>query len=570
MLKTLSINNIVIIKQVQIEFEFGLVVLTGETGSGKSILLDALGLAIGFRSNLRLIGNHNNKAEVSAEFNIKENLNCQKILEENSLFDNQDPDILRIRRIIADNSANKVLVNDHIIGVNLLAKIGETLVEIHGQHDQHGLLNSQTHLTILDEFSNNSQLLTTLSEKYQKIKELDQQITQFKNQKEKIEQEYDYLSHVINELTSANIKTNEEQELLKNREQILAQEKILNFLNELKDNLTEAINYLMQGQKNLIRNQNLIENYLQDENENFNQFNHQCENHLNQIDNFVKFSNQLIKNINNQNFDRDEIEERLFLIRNLARKHNINSNQLINLIEETKTKLSLIDNSQKNSLDLENQRSKLFEQYLLIAHELSARRKKFAKILSSKVEEELKFLKMNDTKFNIEFIDQNSTKLTQEIFSINGIDRIRFTASTNKNGFDDIGKIASGGELSRFMLALKVALINVKSTPTMIFDEIDTGISGSTAEAVGKRLKVLAKNLQILLVTHQPQIASKADSHFKISKDQDISIENNSKIQTKISRLSLEQSEEEIARMLSGEEITKEAILVAKKLMTLE
>lgn len=572
MLNSLIINNIVIINHAQINFGAGLCVLTGETGSGKSILLDALGLAIGSRSSTRMIGSFANKAEVFAEFNISENLACQKILEENSLHDEENNNkIIRIRRIIFENSINKVFVNDHQIGVNLLNKIGETLVEINGQHEQFGLLNQQTHLTILDEFADNSQLVIKLKNIFQELKTLDQKILELENQALQASKDQDYLLHIIKELSDANVQEDEEQQLVNAKESIISQQKILNFLTEFKNNLSEALTYLISSQKILIKNSNLIDNNLKDYQDSFNKFNEDCEIKINDLEKFINFTNGTLKTIANRNFDRDSIEERLFLIRNLARKFLVSSNELSRIIDESKQKLTNINNSNDLLINLKKQKTQIFQQYQKIAKELSSKRQKYAKTLAQKVEEELKFLKMADTKFLVKFFEDTKYSINDNIqnsenYSLNGFDRVCFQASTNNNNFDEIIKIASGGELSRFMLALKVALIDVKSTPTIIFDEIDTGISGSTAQAVGKRLKTLAQKLQILVVTHQAQIASKADTHFKISK-KSFAENSSKKFSTIIEKLNIEQSEKEIARMLSGEEISDEAILVAKNLI---
>ena len=343
MLKKLTINNIVIIDKAEISFSPGLSVLTGETGSGKSILLDALGLTIGLRSSQRLIGNNNSKAEVIAEFYIKNNDNCQKILEENYLVNSDNADEIIIRRIVSDNSSSKVFVNDIPIGVNLLAKIGETLVEIHGQHDQHSLLNSKSHLTILDEFSDNSELLTKVKHSYQELKEIDEKIEQINRQKEQANREQDYLSHVIEELENANVEENEEQKLVEAKDQFNQQEKIINFLNDLKNNLAESLNFQISTQKILLRNHNLIENYLKDQRDFFEKFTDDFDKQINFTDSSLSSINSLLKLINNQDYNRGEIEERLFLIRNLARKFNVKSDDLSAFINDAKSKLLLIN-----------------------------------------------------------------------------------------------------------------------------------------------------------------------------------------------------------------------------------
>jgi len=557
LLKSLSINNVVLIDKAEIEFAPGLCVLSGETGSGKSILLDALGLAIGFRSNLRLIGEAENKAQVLAEFNITKNSLCKNLLKDHDLLDAENAGELRIRRIISENSASKVFINDIAVGVNLLAQIGETLVEIHGQHDQRGLLDVSYHLAILDEFCGNDELLKDLKKTYQNLRETEEKISDLKAKKDAALREKDYLQHVVSELENAAIKPGEDDELASKKEQLVGKEKILKFLSEIKNSLTEANSQMLGALRVLSRNQNIINNFLSEKISDFEEMNKKIDEQSNEIDSAISSIDDIIEEVSNCENNLEEIEERLFLIRSLSRKYNLPIVDLANLIDEAKEKLKLIVSDEESEQTLENSHSKLLKEYKKIANELSEKRKKSALILSKKVEEELKFLKMEGTKFNIEFAVNDAQSIGPS-----GFDKVRFVAAINKNNFDDISKIASGGELSRFMLALKVSLLGTKSLPTIIFDEIDTGIGGSTADAVGKRLKALAKNLQVLVVTHQPQIASKADVNFKISK-----ISPNKKTKTVIEKLQGELREQEIARMLSGEKISDEAIAAAKSLM---
>lgn len=554
MLKQLSIQNIVLIDKAEINFASGLCILTGETGSGKSILLDALGLAIGFRSNLRLIGNDEKKAQVAAEFDISKNQNCQNILAENELLDAENPSVLRIRRSIQESSSSKAFINDVAIGLNLLAKIGESLLEIHGQHDQRGLLNPSAHSDILDEFAQNQSLLKNLKKNYEELKEVEEKISDFKSKKEDAKREKDYLEHVIKELENAAIEGDEEEKLVAQKNQLLGKEKVLNFLSDFKSHLTEANSQLILAQRIFIRNHNVVDNFLADKKDDFENLSERFDRQNNELDAAISSVDSTIREIANSENNLEEIEERLFFIRSLARKYNVKTSELEQVILDSKEKLKLLVNEEEISADLELKQVELNFKYQKTAQELSDKRKKSALILSQKVEEELQFLKMGDVKFVVEILDTAP--------SFKGCDKIRFISSINKNGFDDISKIASGGELSRFMLALKVALMNVKSVPTMIFDEIDTGIGGSTADAVGKRLKILSERLQILVVTHQPQIAAKADLHFKISK-----VSNSQKIKTVIETLSEKNRQAEIARMLSGEIVSQEAIAAAYKLI---
>jgi DNA repair protein RecN (Recombination protein N) len=560
-LKSLIINNIVLIDKAEIEFDKGLCILSGETGSGKSILLDALGLAIGFRSNSKLIGSHDNKSTVIAEFDISTNSQCQEILSINELNNSQNPHQLIIRRIVSENIPNKVFVNDVPISVNLLAKIGENLVEIHGQHEQRGLLNSSNHLIILDEFASNQNLNKDLKKLYEELSKIDNEIADFEEKKSAIAREKDYLEHVINEINDAKIFKNEERILVQKKDHLIAKEKILNFISDIKNSLTEASSSLFQSQKVLSRNHNLVENFLKNEAENFYSLSEKTDNNINDIEDSIKNLEQICKELNSSQDSKEEIEERLFLIRNLSRKFNCDANELEKLAQDSQDKLGNLNHEEKLSQDLLIKRHDYFEKYQKIAQDLSKRRKKSALELSKKVEEELDFLKMAGTKFLVEIIE-NHSHINEKNYFPNGLEKTIFKASLNKNNFDEIAKIASGGELSRFMLALKVALIDVKSVPTIIFDEIDTGVSGSTSDAIGKRLKTLAKTSQILVVTHQPQIASKADSHLKISKS-----EVAGKVKTKIETLNEDSKINEIARMLSGEEISSEARLASKKLL---
>ena len=555
MLKSLAIQNVVLIDKAEIDFSqtpVGLCILTGETGSGKSILLDAFGLAIGFRSNLRLIGNHENKASVIAEFDISGNESCQYILQEHNLLDAENPSELRIRRLLQENSSSKVYVNDQPIGVNLLAQIGETLVEIHGQHDQRGLLNQAFHSVILDEFSGNSELLAKIKKIYEELKNCDKKIADFAEKKAQALREKDYLSYIIKELEDSNIIEGEEDVLVSKKDQLSGKEKIVNFINDLKENLLESNSNLLTAQKILLRGQNIITNYLSEKQEDFDKLNEEIDRQNNSLDQSISAIEAIARNLENHEETLDEVEERLFHIRSLARKFNVSINELPKIISDAKEKLFILENEGEAAQNLASEREKLFSEYQKTAEQLSEKRKKSALKLAKKVEEELQFLKMENVKFRVNF-----TK--SEDCSFNGYDKIKFCASINKNDFDDIAKIASGGELSRFMLALKVALMEIKSAPTMIFDEIDTGIGGSTADAVGKRLKILSQKLQILVVTHQAQIAAKADLHFRINKIQD-----RDKIKTVIKKLSTEEKNHEIARMISGEEITDEALAAAK------
>ena len=567
MIVSILIRNIVLIDSLEIELKNNcdiknssnknFLVLTGETGSGKSILLDALGLAIGYRSSNRLLKKDAKEGLVVAEFDISSNQNCQSLLQENGLINSENPHSLILRRILLESSS-KAFVNDVAVGVGLLAKIGQSLIEIHGQNEQSNLLDPSFHKIILDNYANNKSLLDQISDCFDALDEVTKKLKKLSEEKDQNEREKDYLTHIVKELEQAQIIVGEEEVLVEKRNLILNQEKINNLMNEVLMQINEAETKTNSALKLLTRNYNLT-NLLIDGKEN------KLEKLVEVLDE-VSIRNDRAKSIidtvfdglSKKDFSLEEIEERLFLIRSLSRKFNVAIDDLSQFLSDAKQKLQVVESFNAISFDLEKQKSDLKKEYIIKATNLSEIRRSAALSLTKKVEQELSFLKMSSVKFMVKI-----ERVEEQSYSRDGFDKIRFAAATNANSnVDDINKIASGGELSRFMLALKVALLGIKSVPILIFDEIDSGIGGAVANAVGDRLKFLSKTFQILVVTHHPQIAAKAGCHLKVQK---ITKQNITK--TTISILDLSSREQEIARMLSAEEITPESLAAAKKLM---
>ncbi len=563
MLNSILIRNIVLIDNLEINFKQNcsqivannFCILTGETGSGKSILLDALGLTIGYRSSNRLLKQGCKEGLVVAEFNIKNNPSCQEILQENCLINQENPDILILRRILLEGSS-KAFVNDITIGVGLLAKIGQSLIEIHGQNQQNNLLEPAFHRFILDNYINNKTLINQVSQNFTDWQTIKKDLKISNDQKEQNAREQEYLRHIIKELQTAEIEVGEEETLMNEKNLISNQEKIINLLNETLFQVNQGDNNNNSAIRILSRNHNL-QNLL-------NEKDNILENLVNILDEISTKNDQVKSLINNAfsafntNLNLEEIEERLFLIRSLARKFNTTIDNLPQFLIEAEEKLKLLENFVITSNNLEIKEKDLEKNFIQKANELSQIRKEAGAQLTKKIEQELAFLKMNSVKFAVKF-----EKLEEKDYNKFGFDKLRFTASTNAStNLDEINKIASGGELSRFMLALKVALLDVVSAPTLIFDEIDSGIGGAVANAVGERLKLLSKNFQILVVTHHPQIAAKANFHLKVQKTT-----KNNITKTEIAELNLIERQQEIARMLAAEELTDEAMAAAKKLM---
>lgn len=546
------------IDKLNVRLENGLCVLTGETGSGKSILLDALGLAIGYRSNSRLLRNGADVGSVIADFNISKNTKCKEILKELDIgFD----DNIIIRRILYADGRSKAFINDIQVTQSFLQNVGETLVEIHGQNDQIGLLNSSMHRDILDEFGGLISKRKIVSEIFEKMKDASNKLNELIEKKDNIEKEQDYLRHIINEIDALNLKDREEQELADKRILMMNKEKVLNVLNDARDSLEGQFNVeknISSAQHTISRSVGLGDNLIE---EGQNAFEEIIENLEQASINLGEAISKIDTVFNNLGFDGntlESVEERLFAIRGLARKLNIQPDMILDLRLELEEKLSALENQGVFMADLEKELAGLKTSFLKEATELSNMRKETAKKLSKQLMDELIPLKMEKTVFDVEFkeLDENN-------WNRYGIDSVRFIASTNPGTpMGELSKIASGGELSRFMLALKVVLSQINSVPTMIFDEIDTGISGAVAEAVGERLKKLGNSLQVLVVTHHAQVASKGNYHLKVRKQQSDSSTN-----TIVEALENNDRIREVARMFSGEVITDEALKVAENML---
>lgn len=546
------------IDKLNLQLSKGLCVLTGETGSGKSILLDALGLAIGYRSNSRLLRNGEEKGSVTAVFNISNNKKCKDQLKE---LDIGFEDNIIIRRLLFNDGKSKAFINDVQVTQNFLENVGNTLLEIHGQNEQIGLLNSSMHREILDEFGGLIGKQIIVAEIFEKMKTAKEKLNELVTQKDNIEKEQDYLRHIINEIEALNLKQDEEQELSDKRNLMMNKEKVLNVLNDVKNSL-EGQNSVEKGilsaQHTLSRGVGLGNNLFE---EGKNAFEEIIEYLYKANENISEATYKIDKIFDNLGFDGESlesVEERLFTIRGLARKLNVQPNMLLDLKVELDKKLELLENQDVFMADLQKELNGLRTQFLQEAKELSGLRKQTAKRLAQELMLELAPLKMEKTVFDTEF-----KELNEDNWNRYGIDSIRFIASTNPGmPMNELSKIASGGELSRFMLALKVVLSQVNSVPTMIFDEIDAGISGAVAEAVGDRLKKLGQNLQVLVVTHHAQVASKGNYHLKVKKEQQTD-----KTTTMVDVLGGDDRVREVARMFSGEVITDEALRVAEKMI---
>jgi DNA repair protein RecN (Recombination protein N) len=554
MLTELSIRNIVLIENGEISLKSGLCVLSGETGAGKSILLDALGLALGARAEPGLVRKSETQGSVSAEFDISANQAAKDILKELEL---EDSDTLIIRRSIGIDGKTRALVNDQPITVAGLKRLGETLVEVHGQHDQRTLRDSGLHRTLLDEYGKLIPLRKTIAEAYRNWRAKSDALATLQSEIAAVAREQEYLQHMKNELRQLDPQPGEEDVLTTQRTTMMQSEKLFAVLNEAIAELNQGKGVLasLRSAQRILTRSPLTSS-------------------LNAvIDGLEKAaieaeeaSYALEKTGQDATFNPEkleQIEERLFALKAAGRKYNLPVDELIALRAEVEEKLKLIDTQEHRQRELEKECVEAKDAFLKVAEKLSAERQKAATKLEKAVTTELLPLKMGGTRFRVRLDRQE-----EGAWSSSGIDGVAFECATNVTKdvkdipYAPLSKIASGGELSRFMLALKVALSSVRSTPTLIFDEIDSGTGGAVADAIGQRLNLLGKTAQVLVVTHLPQVAARGNQHLLLTKQ-----EKAKKVTTQITELNPSEREEELARMLAGATITQEARKAAQKLL---
>lgn len=551
MLKSLSIRNVVLIDKLDLDFQNGFSVLSGETGAGKSILLDSVGLLLGKRAEVGMIRSGCDKLSVCGSFEI-----ADKKGELAALCAEYDLDFeheIIIKRTLNQDGKGKIFFNDQPITQKLLKEIGSYLVEIHGQFDNQGLLNPATHLSVLDGYGAYPEKITAMKAAFAVYKKAkDNRV----NAEAKIAQskaDEDNLRHWVDEFQKMQPRENEQEELEEKRRQMMNAEKIL-------ENLDAAYKALNQGgvQSALRQAQAAISrvNVL---------LNGKFDNIYSLLDTALVNADEAGEEIEaasnevslNQN-ELDAVEERLFALKALARKHNTTIEELPLVWQQMEENLRNLEHGEDDIENLRKLEEAAYKDYVKKATEVSQARLAAALRLDGKIQAELPDLKMEKSRF----MTQISTKPENQ-WNENGRDDVCFMVSTNPNTpYGSISKIASGGELARFMLALKVNLAQTSQVETMIFDEVDTGIGGATAQAVGEKLAKLGEQVQVLVVTHSPQVAAQSKYHYKVEKT---TVDNVTT--TSLRELSAAEKTEEVARMLSGEHITDEARAAAKVLI---
>ncbi len=553
MLAALSIRDIVLIDRLELALDKGLCTLTGETGAGKSILLDALGLALGARADAGLVRQGAEQGSVTAVFDIASAHPARALLTENELEAEGD---LILRRVQTRDGRSRAFVNDQPVSIGLLRQLGDALVEVHGQHDERGLLDASGHRAILDAFGGLEADVAKARRLWAGATAAREALAAHEAMLARAKAEQDYLTHVVAELDELAPEPGEETALAEERTLMMHSEKIAADLAEAEEALS--------GDGGLDARLNIA----------LRRLSRVAEQAAGRLDGAIaaldrtlveaaEARDQVALAMRALEFDPRRLEQaetRLFALRAAGRKHNVAVDNLAELADKLRGQLAEIEGGEATQIRLRKEADEAAAAYLLHAKALSASRAKAAAKLDREVMKELKPLKLDKATFKTQ-IDV----LPEGQGGPDGIDRVSFLISTNPGApLGPLIKIASGGELSRFVLALKVALASRGSAPTLIFDEVDSGVGGAVAEAVGLRLAELARAAQVIVVTHSPQVAARAQHHFRISKGGEAKA---AKIATRVETLDAPARREEIARMLAGATVTDEARAAADRLI---
>jgi DNA repair protein RecN (Recombination protein N) len=563
MLKELSIRNFAIIDDLHIDFSDGLTILSGETGAGKSIILNAVNLLLGSRASAELVRTGAKSAELEALFQISSTSSVAQIMSANGY----DPgEGLLIRRLISRSDSNRVYVNGRLATIGLLTAITENLASISGQHVHQGLLKEDQHLLILDQFGSLTAQRRKVTDGYHQILPLIDKLNRLNSTRQRQAEHRELLAFQKNEITAAGLAPGEDAELeqerlrLKNAEALY--QTVHSSIEELYGASGSVIERLSEVKKNL-ETAGQIDSQLKTKAETLASASFQIEDLTDELRshlNLIQMDDQRL----------EAVEERLDVLNKLKRKYGGSLEAVSSQLETIETELSEVENIGKQIEKIEEQLIKLHDQLARRALKLSQKRNEAAKDLARKVVEELGSLKMSQTEFKAVLYplaadEKTNPYLTAKNYCMteSGIDRASFMIAPNPGEeLKPLASIASGGELSRVVLALKAILAESDAVETIVFDEVDAGIGGGTAEVVGRKLSDLARHHQIICITHLPQIAKFGEHHFSISKHVD-----DGRTKTAIQPLSREDRTKEIARMLGGEKITQTTLDHARELM---
>ncbi len=551
MLTTLYIENIAVIEKTSIDFSQGLNVLTGETGAGKSIIIDSINAIMGQRTSKELVRTGAKTALVTAQFDDVNDTVKAKLKELG--YDNEDDDTLILQRSISAAGKSTCKINARPASVTVLKEVAKNLINIHGQHESYELFSPDTHIDYIDSFGELNSELDDYREKYKKYKALKKQLNEANSDESARLHEIDLLTYQTTELFNADIQPDEIEQLENERIVLMNSEKIFTLLNDARE--------LLDGDERTAGGVESVEsamNYIQRAaslNGEYESISESITDVYYNLRDCIEAISDAADSVESDPQRLEEIDERLDLLNRLTRKYGCECNELPSLAEKMQTRLEELLSYDKNRDQLEADYKEAENNALVAAQKLSEIRKKTAKVFSGRVREEMSFLNMP----NVQIV----TQFENTDFYEKGTDKIEFLISANPGEPPrPVAKIASGGELSRMMLAIKTVLASTDDIDTLIFDEVDTGISGSAAQKVGMKLKEVSKSSQVLCVTHQAQLAALADAHYLISKQVE-----DGRTFTQVKLLDFDGRKHELARIIGGVSITDAALAHAESML---
>jgi DNA repair protein RecN (Recombination protein N) len=551
MLTSLSIRDFVLIEHLDLELESGLCVLTGETGAGKSILLDALGLCLGDRASGGLVRCGAQQADVTAIFELPSTHASQELLTRQGLNNSEE---LILRRVVTADGRSRAFANDRPVSATFLRELGTTVVEVQGQHDLALLLDSSNHRQLLDQYAGLEAQVAEVATAYNSMRAAEEALQEAKAELQRARADEDYLRHVVEELSALDPQPEEEDSLA-------AERSLLMHADRLAESLSDALAALTSedgAQVGLRRAERSLERSQEQAAGRFEEAVLALGRAGAETMEAIAIVEDLNRELTGDPARSSVVEERLFDLRGLARKHHTVVPELPALLQAFAERLAVIDSGSGELNRLSEQASTCRKDYQSSAESLSTKRQATAREFDAAVNAELPPLKLGDAVF--ETIVET---LSEERWGRDGFDRVAFQVTTGPGQrMGPLSKVASGGELSRIMLALKVVLSRTRGSRTLIFDEVDHGIGGATADAVGARLEQLAQDSQVLVVTHSPQVAARGVHHWLISKTT-----SDERASTSVDRLDRETRREELARMLAGARVTDEARAAADSLI---
>lgn len=544
MLQELVIQNVAIIEQVEVTFHSGLSAFTGETGAGKSIIMDALGLLIGNRGRSELVRTGSSKAIVQGQFSL-EAVNQSQIKQ---LCQQQGVDLpiadptLIIKRELHKNGRNLCRVNGTLVPLAFLKKLGPYLVDISGQNQSQSLLDPQTHLHLLDEFGQKplQQTLAAYQKEFAKYQQIRQQLAEVQHNQQQLAQQRDMLQFQVQEITAANLQPQEEEELTSQLQQLTNFEKIHESLATAYLDLAQRTPSIMDRLGEVLQQMQTISDYDPE----YQEITHEIESSFYDLQDSQERIRQQLDQQEYEPGKVDELQTRLQLIRNLEKKYGASISEVLTFGQQAQTKLIQLEQQLQDPQQLEQQLQTQTSVVQQKAQRLSQQRHQAARQLEQKIQEQLAAMYMDQTRFQIQFTTTNFTRWGQESLEF-------FLQANPGEELLPLAKIASGGELSRIMLALKTVLAQYQAVETLVFDEIDTGVSGRVAQAIGEKLAQIATQVQVLCITHLPQVAAVSDTQYLVDKQ----VQKKHTVTT-VQTLSPQQRVAVIAQMLEGTKVT--------------